>query len=259
MTPPVHDFGGTGPDLLLLHGGGDNLETWRGVAPLLDGFSVVAYDARGHGQSPTPDRASVEDMVAEVIEMAGPLERPFLVGHSMGGVNALLAAGQMDTLGGVVALDAVPRWWTRPNLTRDELVEFGRSRGFGWSGTDEELERQVSSLGEGSRHAELMRAVFRRNHERNDGGMLRRKPDPEYALPLAQIYMGPQSGLTAERIRAVRCPVLLLCSQEWVGEDARRTLAEIDVPIEWFDTGHYLHWDAPDAVARRIREFACAS
>jgi hypothetical protein len=26
--------------------------------------------------------------------------------------------------------------------------------------------------------------------------------------------------------------------------------------IEWLDTGHYLHWDAPDRVAARIRAFA---
>jgi pimeloyl-ACP methyl ester carboxylesterase len=254
----VHDYGGRGPDVLLLHGGADNLETWRDLAPLLvDDFHVVAYDARGHGQSLTPDRASVDEMVEDVHEMAARLDRPLLVGHSMGGVNALLAAGSADSLAGVVALDAVPRWWSRPDLTHDELVEIGLSRGLGWSGKPADLEREAAALADGSHHADLIRAVFRRNHESDGAGMLRRKPYPEYALRLAQLYMGPKSGLTRERIEAARCPVLMLCSEAWVtGEGARRTLAELTVAVEWLDTGHYLHWDAPDDVARRIREFA---
>lgn len=260
MTLAAHDFGGTGRDLLVLHGGGDNLETWRDFAPLLTAdFHVVAHDARGHGQSPTPDTASVDDLVADVLSAAVALDSPIAVGHSMGGVNALLAAGRGGELAGVVALDAVPRWWSRPNLTRDELVEIGRSRGLGWSGTVQELEAQAAALASGSEHAELIRAVFRRNHVQNGDGTVRRRPDPEYALGLAEIYMGPDSGLTKERIEAARCPVLLLCSETWVGGNAGRILAEIDVDVEWFDTGHYLHWDAPAEVAARIREFACES
>lgn len=254
----VHDYGGEGPDVLLLHGGGDNLETWREFAPLLQPrFHLFAYDARGHGQSPTPERASVDEMVDDVIAVAVKLRSPLVVGHSMGGVNALLAAGRTDGLAGVVALDAVPRWWSRPNLTREDFEEIARSRGLDWSGTPDELEAQAAELAEESAHVELIRAVFRRNHELNGAGILRRKPDAEYAIRLAAIYSGPESGLTRERIAAASCPVLMLCSEAWVtGEDARRTLAEIEVDVEWLDTSHYLHWDAPEEVARRIEAFA---
>lgn len=255
----LHDYGGEGPDVLLLHGGADNLETWRDFAPLLrPSFRVVAYDARGHGQSLTPDEASLDDMVRDVRTVAEALERPLLVGHSMGGVNALLAACETESFAGVVALDAVPRWWSRPDLTLADLEEIGRSRGLGWSGTSEELDRETAALAPDSEHAELIRAVFRRNHESNGAGVLRRKPDPEYALRLAQIYQGPESGLTRERIDSARCPILMLCSQNWVtGEDARRTLAALsNAQVAWLDTSHYLHWDAPDEVARRIREFS---
>jgi pimeloyl-ACP methyl ester carboxylesterase len=55
----AHDYGGNGRDVLLMHGGADNLETWRDFVGLLQpGFRLVAYDARGHGQSLTPDEAS---------------------------------------------------------------------------------------------------------------------------------------------------------------------------------------------------------
>src|SRR5205823_11538666 len=37
------------PALLLLHGGGDNLATWAGIAPVLaDELRVIAFAAAGH-------------------------------------------------------------------------------------------------------------------------------------------------------------------------------------------------------------------
>ena len=261
MELALHDYGGRGPDLLLLHGGADNIESWRGLAPLLsDRFRLFAYDARGHGQSPTPDEASVAQMVDDVgpvIDELG-LNRPLLVGHSMGGVNALLAASRADRFAGVVALDAVPRWWSRPNLTTADFEEIGRSRGVGWTGTADELEAEVAAAGAGNAHAELIRAVLRRNHEADGDGLLHRKPRPAYALGLAHLYQGPESGLTEEGIAAARCDVLLLCSEKWVhGAEVRRRLASLPshVETEWLDTGHYLHWDEPDYVAERIRVF----
>jgi pimeloyl-ACP methyl ester carboxylesterase len=258
----LYDYGGSGRELLLLHGGADNVESWRELAPLLrNDFRLFAYDARGHGRSPTPEAASVEEMVEDVFAVADELEldRPVLVGHSMGGVNALLAAAREDRFAGVVALDAVPRWWSRPNLTDAEFAEIGRSRGAGWLGTAQELELQIAAAGEGKEHAELIRAVLRRNHEVDGNGLLRRKPHPEYALRLGQLYQGPDSGLTEERIAAARCPVRLLCSERWVhGDDVRKRLATLPahIEVEWLATSHYVHWDAPDPVADRIRELA---
>ena len=261
MRLAVHDFGGTGPDVLLLHGGADNLETWRDLVPRLrPRFRIVAYDARGHGQSPTPETVSVTEHVADVTAVADrfELEHPLLVGHSMGGVNALLAASA-GRFAGVLAVDGVPRWWSQPNLSEEALEEIGRSRGLGWSGTVEELERELSQLAANEVHAELIRAIFRRNHEHDGDGLLRRKPDVTYAIALARIYQGPESGLTREEIEAARCPVTMLCSEQWVtGADARRTLDELAdrIDVIWLDTSHHVHWDDPDEVVRRVEALA---
>jgi pimeloyl-ACP methyl ester carboxylesterase len=255
----VHDYGGDGPDLLLLHGGADNVETWRELVPRLRlRFRVSAFDARGHGHSPTPEEVSVEQMVGDVFAVVDHLglARPLLVGHSMGGINALLAASEQDRFGGVVALDAVPRWWSRPNLTDSEFEEIGRMRGVGWVGTPEELQREVTQLWEaGKRHAGLVSAVFRRNHELDGDGLLRRKPQAHFALRLAQIYQGPESGLTVERLESIRVPIVLLCSETWVREDAVGRLSP-EIQVEWLGTRHHIHWDHPDEVAARITELA---
>jgi pimeloyl-ACP methyl ester carboxylesterase len=258
MELALHDYGGHGPDLLLLHGGADNVETWRELAPrLVPHFRVAAYDARGHGRSPTPEQASAAQMVEDVFAVTDELglDRPLLVGHSMGGINALLAAAEADRFTGVVALDAVPRWWSRPDLTVEEFEQIGRARKADWSGTPDELERELSETAAGSHHAELIRAVLRRNHEPDGNGRLRRKPEPAFALRLAQIYQGPESGLTLERIESIRCPVVLLCSDTWVRREALSRLSP-RIRVEWLGERHHLHWHHPDEVADRIRVLA---
>ncbi|MBB2748617.1 UNVERIFIED_ORG: pimeloyl-ACP methyl ester carboxylesterase [Microbispora rosea subsp. rosea] len=89
---------GTGPGLVLVHGTGATGETnW---APLIDAvadrFTVVAPDLSGSGA--TVDGGGpihVEDLVAQVLGAAGhaDLEQFHLVGHSLGAVVALAAAG----------------------------------------------------------------------------------------------------------------------------------------------------------------------
>jgi pimeloyl-ACP methyl ester carboxylesterase len=256
MELSVHDYGGEGRDLLLLHGGADNVETWRELVPRLQpAFRIAAYDARGHGRSPTPEEVSVAQLVGDVFSVADHLglDRPVLVGHSMGGINALLAAAAAERFVGVVALDAVPRWWSRPDLTVAEFEEIGRARKVEWSGTPGQLEEEFAAV-DGS-HAELIRAVLRRNHEPEGAGRLRRKPLPGFALRLAQTYQGRGSGLTPEKIEAISCPVTLLCSESWVSPDAVERLPS-RVRIEWLGTRHHIHWDHPDEVAARILELA---
>ncbi|MCX4982263.1 alpha/beta fold hydrolase [Streptomyces sp. NBC_00572] len=91
------DWGGTGPDVLLLHGLAGHAGEWDDTARLLrdSGHRVVALDQRGHGGSErhpgdVSRAAHVADVVA-VIDRLG-LERPVLIGQSLGGSTALLTA-----------------------------------------------------------------------------------------------------------------------------------------------------------------------
>lgn len=88
---------GNGPDVLLVHGSGVGPATWRGVAPRLAAsrrvhqLVLVGYD----GSSPfeDPDRDVLPDDLAGVQALLEQLgEEVHLVGHSYGGLLALLAA-----------------------------------------------------------------------------------------------------------------------------------------------------------------------
>jgi 4,5:9,10-diseco-3-hydroxy-5,9,17-trioxoandrosta-1(10),2-diene-4-oate hydrolase len=84
---------GSGPPLVLLHGGGESSLTWRWVLPrLAERFSVLAPDFLGSGESDLlRGRYSVGlfgQFVADFLD-AVQVGRAAVVGHSLGGLAAL--------------------------------------------------------------------------------------------------------------------------------------------------------------------------
>ncbi len=89
---------GDKPALILLHGFSDNGLCWLRVAQALEPeYDVIMPDARGHGRSEAPigpySSVAMADDVAGLADALG-LERPSLMGHSMGGITAYTAAGR---------------------------------------------------------------------------------------------------------------------------------------------------------------------
>jgi pimeloyl-ACP methyl ester carboxylesterase len=105
------DFGGEGPPVLLLHGLAGRANEWRSTAVwMTEGYRVLALDQRGHGMSDKDvgdySRGAYVDDVVTVIERLGPV---VLVGQSMGGLNAFLAAARRpDLVRALVVVEASP-------------------------------------------------------------------------------------------------------------------------------------------------------
>ncbi|MGK0463521.1 MAG: N-formylmaleamate deformylase [Candidatus Azotimanducaceae bacterium] len=121
---------GDKPGLVLAHGFSDNGLCWSRVASALqEDFDIVMVDARNHGQS---SRASLTpsdlvDDLAAVISGLG-LDRPNVLGHSMGGSTvAGLAAGYPNLVSKIILED--PPWMTSKVETVPEDVER-RQAGF---------------------------------------------------------------------------------------------------------------------------------
>jgi N-formylmaleamate deformylase len=105
-----------GPPVVLLHGFSDAGLTWVRLArELAPDYDVVMLDAVGHGGSGGPEHGFRERAVGDVlaaIDQLG-LDRPALVGHSMGAATAAgVAAEASDRLRGVALED--PPWRDGP-------------------------------------------------------------------------------------------------------------------------------------------------
>jgi len=102
--------------VILLHGGGQTRHAWAQTADRLlrAGFAVARYDARGHGDSDWSRDGDyrMETFADDLLDVLGVLGRPAtLVGASLGGVSALLAAAEApERVRGLVLVDIVPRF-----------------------------------------------------------------------------------------------------------------------------------------------------
>lgn len=123
LDTPVHlvDHGGRGDLVVLLHGLGGSADDWLAVGDRIAaaGHRVVAPDLYGFGITPPGLRGSTVEANAElVLDLVEHLhgEGAALVGNSMGGLTALIAAAERPDLVSrlVLADPAAPmRSWRR--------------------------------------------------------------------------------------------------------------------------------------------------
>ncbi|MFD7490572.1 alpha/beta fold hydrolase [Streptomyces mirabilis] len=98
----AYEVAGSGPLIVLAHGMGDSRAAYRAVIPPLvaAGYRVAAVDLRGCGESsvgwPAWSRTAIAgDLLAVIRHLGGPA---VLVGHSISGGAATIAAGQEPSL-----------------------------------------------------------------------------------------------------------------------------------------------------------------
>lgn len=105
---------GTGQPLVILHGLFGQSDNWNTLAKRFaeKGFHVFAVDQRNHGLSPHSDEWDYHVMAADLNEFIKfhNLEKPVLLGHSMGGKTVMffemLYAGVADK---IIVADIAPR------------------------------------------------------------------------------------------------------------------------------------------------------
>ena len=90
---------GQGDPLLLVHGSGTTSADWAFITPLLrDRFTVVTMDRRGRGESGDGSGYAMEREAEDILAVLDAVGAELLVGHSYGGLCAILAAERTDRL-----------------------------------------------------------------------------------------------------------------------------------------------------------------
>jgi len=279
----AYDWGNAAaPSMLLLHGIEDFALALEPIAEAFrQDFHVVAYDLRGHGDSDKPGCYAFPHYLADLLAVLSQvdLDRPVLIGHSLGGMIASQFAGvfpdlpralvNLDGLGPSLrraAMDDEEKQWRTQEGLR-ALLSGGRP-GRPMGGAEDAVELYLRF------HPRLDREVARRMVElgttEHPHGGLRWKFDPRVRT----------LGLTAvpehaeERFTWIRCPALVVTageldeffvrSQGLDPETAvidRQEIARRVALIrgashrELPGAGHHLHFDAPEELAAVVREF----
>lgn len=96
------------PAVILVHGAGGNSSWWDHVGPLLVGHHVIAPDLSGHGDSDYRNSYELEVWADELVAIiaAEKVDRPVVIGHSLGGRVAVTGAVDHPwAVRGVVCID----------------------------------------------------------------------------------------------------------------------------------------------------------
>ena len=226
---------GSGPGLLLVHGGMGTIDSWRGVwGALTRQRRVTAMDRRGRGSSGDAGDYTLSNEYADVAAVAAVLAREQggpvdVVGHSIG-ATCVLGAAALDAPFRRIVLYEPPGPQATPN---------------NWP------ERVSAMVADGQAGSQVE--------------ALRDAPGGRDVLPIAAATLPREARALAAAdltgaARRVRQPVLLLlgtASPSWAGEITRELAAALPVATvtELPGTGHEALDQAPELLVAEVLRF----
>lgn len=114
--------GGKKPTLVLAHGITDCGLCWHQLAEdLAESYDIIMYDAYGHGQSSRIDPEKRFDLAEDLYDLikALKLEKPVVMGHSMGADTAANFAARYPDMLSILILEDPP--WSDASIPEKEL------------------------------------------------------------------------------------------------------------------------------------------
>jgi pimeloyl-ACP methyl ester carboxylesterase len=257
----VHDLGGKGRPLLLVHATGFCAQVFTPLAAeLSQRFRCWALDLRGHGRASAPPGLGYawsgfgDDVLAAVAGLG--MDHAVAVGHSGGGAALLLAeANRPGTFERIWSYE--PIVWPDPNGARSRasaLAEGARRRRDRFPSREEAYANFASKPPFSTLAPEALRAYVECGFaDEEDGSVsLRCRRDVE-----AAVYLQAVEGDRFRRLADVGCPVVVASGgrSDAIAPPVARQLVDVlpDSRLQVFpDLGHLGPLEDPSRVARAI-------
>jgi len=243
--------GGEGkPVLIMAHGITDYGLNWADLAAKFEGdYDVIMYDARGHGFSAKPGgpydlKNHMEDLVG-LIKALG-IEKPILMGHSMGGSTVMLTAATYPDLPAAVIMEDPPMEEALEKLKPDILEDWKE-----WV-----TQQRVTSKQELMKNARTEYHPGWTAFQYDQWAESKHLVDPN----VIDILKAPGFGNPREMFPKITAPALILKAEAESEEYKKRHLeAAALLPngklIHFQGAGHLIRNDKPAEAERAIRSF----
>lgn len=247
--------------VVLLHGGGQTRHSWARTAERLVavGWTAITVDARGHGDSdwhPAGDYM-LDGFVDDLLALLATLEEtPVLIGASLGGITALVAAGENPTSArGLVLVDVVIQ--LEPEGV-DRILEFLTAHRDGFVSL-EDVADAIAAYNPIRRRPQNLDGLMK-NVRRHADGRWYWHWDPAFI----RIGDEPQRQVDPDRLRAaaakLRIPTLLVrgAQSDVVGDEGMADMLALVPSAESVDiagAGHMVAGDDNDVFASRLEAF----
>lgn len=259
----VADVGGNpgNPPVILMHGGGQTRYSWGETAEALadNGFYVASLDLRGHGDSAWSRDGdySIDCYVDDLRCVCSELGRPAaLIGASLGGITALLAAGEspQKIASALILVDIAPK----VNAAGTEAIHrFMLSSPDGFGSLEEAADAVARYLPHRPRPAD--NSGLLKNLRRREDGRYYWHWDPQM-LKIAPASLEDGYGRMVRALRRVAVPTLLVRggSSELLTDDSVRDFLEHAPEAEYAVIGgahHMVAGDRNTAFSAAVVEF----
>lgn len=261
-------------DVLLLHGGGQNRHAWATTARRLHarGYTVVAYDARGHGDSgwDPNGKYDLDGLASDLLtvrEHVNDDRPPVVVGASLGGMTILGThlLAPPDLWSAVILVDITPRM--QFDGAR-RVVSFMAAHPDGFSTLDDAAD-VIAEYNPHRPRPEKLDGLQKVLRQRDDGQWIWRW-DPAFITSNFQFLQGdPATGaekfdaiseLLVEGASRVQAPTLLVrgvlsdvTSQQSV-EEFLKVVPHAEA-VDVSGTGHMVAGDDNDAFTEAVAGF----
>ncbi|GGU23771.1 alpha/beta fold hydrolase [Streptomyces coeruleorubidus] len=276
----VHDYGGDGPQLVLLHGFSRSLADWDAAATLLTaGHRVLSVDLPGHGRSPGISPWTMPTVVrhlADALDAHGVPEA-VLVGHSLGGMVAVeYARANPNRARARAAVNLDGFWWGREYPGADRVGEALLASSGAVAPPEYLEEKAVSDSARLGIPAGRAEAAARAAARLLPDGTWQTLPERATALEIRdELHKLGALGVTAW-LEGADCPLLLVQAgrrlppvpgMEWFDEFSTRFGQEVSdelavlcrarpkITVNRIDATHAMNLEAPEAVAALVSDF----
>jgi len=252
-----YEKSGSGPALVLVHGGGLDLISWEDMVPLLEpAYTVYRFDMRGFGQTKRLDDTPLS-MEAWALDLASFLDeldivKPSLVGWSLGGAVCCEFASRFPELPRSITLIGSPGpFMTAPDRSgfdrREAMIREGRTADEVIDATFDFTKSAFSphSIAHNPRSVERIRAGLKRN----------------FSINYAEMVDALRSrDMSKEKLQRITCPALIIVGQE----DSRTPISMSEdlnkfIPRSYMklleNCGHYYGYEQPKACANIVIDF----